>query len=194
MELIDRYLQAVGFWLPRKQRQDILAELAEDLQSQIEEKEAGLNRKLSEAELESLLKEPGCANCPVIAVAVFLLGLWARGAGENSGVCGKHCSSFLDASPGEPSSGNQCSRFRAVLLVVQGSHLGRDYSGQGPSRAHPENHQRDQLLGGKDLPSSGDSGRGRFHQRRVSDCAGEAIAATASFGPASPLANKLNYD
>jgi len=59
MELINRYLQAVGFWLPRKQRQDILAELAEDLQSQIEEKEAGLNRKLSETELEALLKERG---------------------------------------------------------------------------------------------------------------------------------------
>lgn len=59
MELIDRYLQAVGFWLPRKQRQDILAELAEDLRSQIEETEAGLNRTLTESELEGLLKERG---------------------------------------------------------------------------------------------------------------------------------------
>ncbi len=59
MELLDRYLQAVGFWLPRKQRQDILAELAEDLQSQIEETEASLGHKLSEAELEALLKQRG---------------------------------------------------------------------------------------------------------------------------------------
>ena len=37
-ELIDRYLQAVRFWLPRTSRQeDVLAELGEDLRSQIED-------------------------------------------------------------------------------------------------------------------------------------------------------------
>ena len=59
MELIDRYLQAVGFWLPRKQKEDILAELAEDLRSQVEEKEAELGRKLNEAEVEAVLKQRG---------------------------------------------------------------------------------------------------------------------------------------
>ena len=39
MELIDRYLQAVKFWLPETQKEDIIAELSEDIQSQIEEKE-----------------------------------------------------------------------------------------------------------------------------------------------------------
>jgi len=35
-ELIDRYLQAVRFWLPRTNRQeDLLAELGEDLRSQV---------------------------------------------------------------------------------------------------------------------------------------------------------------
>jgi hypothetical protein len=28
MELIERYLQAVKFWLPKEQRQDIIAELS----------------------------------------------------------------------------------------------------------------------------------------------------------------------
>ena len=46
MELIDRYLQAIEFWLPKRQRQDIIAELSEDLRSQIEEKETELGRKL----------------------------------------------------------------------------------------------------------------------------------------------------
>src|SRR5215813_5090171 len=39
-ELLDRYVHAVGFWLPKKQKADIMAELSEDLRSQIEEKEA----------------------------------------------------------------------------------------------------------------------------------------------------------
>ena len=36
-ELLERYLQAVRFWLPKAQQEDILAELSEDLRSQIEE-------------------------------------------------------------------------------------------------------------------------------------------------------------
>lgn len=59
MDLLERYLQAVQFWLPKKQRQDIIAELSEDLRSQIEEKEAGLGRKLGEGELEEILKRCG---------------------------------------------------------------------------------------------------------------------------------------
>ena len=31
MELVDRYLQAVKFWLPRKEKDDIIAELSEDI-------------------------------------------------------------------------------------------------------------------------------------------------------------------
>ena len=59
MELLDRYLQAVGFWLPKSQRQDIIAELSEDLRSQIEEKEGELGRSLDGPELEHLLKQRG---------------------------------------------------------------------------------------------------------------------------------------
>jgi hypothetical protein len=59
MELLDRYLQAVRFWLPRKQQEDIIAELGDDLRSQIEERESSLGRPLNEDELVALLKQAG---------------------------------------------------------------------------------------------------------------------------------------
>jgi len=59
MELVDRYLHAVKFWLPRNQKDDIIAELSEDLRSQIEEKESGLGRKLDSAEVEPILQRCG---------------------------------------------------------------------------------------------------------------------------------------
>lgn len=59
MELLDRYLQAVRFWLPRAQQDDIVAELAEDIRSQVEEQETELGRKLNEAEIEAILKQRG---------------------------------------------------------------------------------------------------------------------------------------
>lgn len=59
MELIDRYLQAVKFWLPKKQKQDIIAELSEDLRSQVEDRESELGRKLNESEVADLLKQRG---------------------------------------------------------------------------------------------------------------------------------------
>ena len=59
MDLVDRYLQGVKFWLPQNQKQDILAELAEDLHSQVEDREAELGRKLNESETADLLKKRG---------------------------------------------------------------------------------------------------------------------------------------
>jgi hypothetical protein len=59
MELIGRYLQAIEFWLPKRQKQDIIAELSEDLHSQVEEKEAELGRKLNDGEVEAILKRCG---------------------------------------------------------------------------------------------------------------------------------------
>ena len=38
MEIIQRYLHAIEFWLPKGQRHDILAEISEDIHSQIEER------------------------------------------------------------------------------------------------------------------------------------------------------------
>jgi hypothetical protein len=59
MDLVDRYLQAVKFWLPSAQKQDIIAELSEDLRSQIEEKEAALGRPVTETEVEAILRKVG---------------------------------------------------------------------------------------------------------------------------------------
>jgi hypothetical protein len=58
-DLFDRYLHAVRFWLPKAQQQDILAELAEDLRSQIEDREAALGHQLSDDEVAALLKQRG---------------------------------------------------------------------------------------------------------------------------------------
>jgi hypothetical protein len=59
MQLLERYLQAVKFWLPKEQKEDIIAELSEDIHSQIDEKETELGRKLNEIELEAILKQRG---------------------------------------------------------------------------------------------------------------------------------------
>lgn len=59
MEMIDRYLQAIRFWLPRQQKDDIVAELAADIDAQREEREAALGHKLDQAEMESFLKQRG---------------------------------------------------------------------------------------------------------------------------------------
>ena len=59
MDLLERYLQAVKFWLPRKQNKDIVAELSEDIRSEIDDKEAELRRPLVQAELEAILTRWG---------------------------------------------------------------------------------------------------------------------------------------
>lgn len=69
MELLDRYLNAIEFWLPKRQRQDIIAELSEDLRSQIEEKETELGRKLNDTEVEAILKRCGA---PLVVASRYL--------------------------------------------------------------------------------------------------------------------------
>jgi hypothetical protein len=59
MALVDRYLHAVKFWLPRNQKDDIIAELSEDIRSQIEDQEAAIGHKLTDAEVEPILKRCG---------------------------------------------------------------------------------------------------------------------------------------
>jgi hypothetical protein len=59
MDLVERYLNAVRFWLPKAQKQDIISELSEDIRSQVEEREAALGRTLAAADLEAILKEKG---------------------------------------------------------------------------------------------------------------------------------------
>ena len=60
LELVDRYLQAVRFWLPKTRRQeDLLSELGEDLRSQIDAKETELGRPLDKSEVGEILKHCG---------------------------------------------------------------------------------------------------------------------------------------
>jgi hypothetical protein len=58
-DLVDRYLNAVKFWLPGKQQKDILAELGEDLNAEMEEREAALGHPPEETDLVALLQRRG---------------------------------------------------------------------------------------------------------------------------------------
>jgi hypothetical protein len=69
MELLDRYLQAVGKYLPRKRRDDIVAELRANILEQAEEKQAELGRALTLDEEEVLLKQFGR---PLVVAARYL--------------------------------------------------------------------------------------------------------------------------
>lgn len=69
MEMIDRYLQAVRFWLPKKQQDDIVAELSEDLRAQVDERAAELGHPLAEAEVEALLRKRGS---PILVASGYL--------------------------------------------------------------------------------------------------------------------------
>jgi hypothetical protein len=59
MELLESYLKAVKRYLPRGQREDIAAELSEELRSQIEAREAEFGRPLRETEQMDLFKAHG---------------------------------------------------------------------------------------------------------------------------------------
>ncbi len=59
MELVDRYLQAVKFALPKGSPDDIIQELNDSILSQVEEKEAALGRPLNEDELVEILRKMG---------------------------------------------------------------------------------------------------------------------------------------
>jgi hypothetical protein len=58
-DLVDRYLYAARFWLPKAQQEDIVAELREDLLSQVEEREALLGHSLDDDEVVAILKRRG---------------------------------------------------------------------------------------------------------------------------------------
>ena len=60
MELLDRYLQAVRFFLPRRGDQDdIIRELSENLRSQMEDREEELGRPLTNDERADILRRHG---------------------------------------------------------------------------------------------------------------------------------------
>ncbi|HEY4008891.1 MAG TPA: hypothetical protein VGM11_01985, partial [Acidobacteriaceae bacterium] len=59
MELIERYLQAIGQYLPADTRNDILAELRSELEEQVDARAAEWGRPLDEADVAALLKAHG---------------------------------------------------------------------------------------------------------------------------------------
>jgi hypothetical protein len=59
MDLLDRYLQAVKFFLPRAQQNDIIKELSEDVHSRLDDLQAELGRPPNAAEQERLIKSYG---------------------------------------------------------------------------------------------------------------------------------------
>ena len=69
MDLLERYLQAVGEYLPAATRLDTLAELRENLLAQMDGRSEELGRPLMEDEVAGMLKEHGR---PVVVAARYL--------------------------------------------------------------------------------------------------------------------------
>ncbi|HEY3928640.1 MAG TPA: hypothetical protein VGL89_09710 [Candidatus Koribacter sp.] len=69
MELIDRYLYAVGRYIPGERRDDILAELRANILALAEDREQELGRKLALDEEEAILKQHGH---PAVVAARYL--------------------------------------------------------------------------------------------------------------------------
>ena len=67
MDLLERYLQAVGEYLPANMKADTLAELRENLLAQMEAREDELGRSLAPAEVASVLEKHGR---PLLVAAV----------------------------------------------------------------------------------------------------------------------------
>ena len=71
MDMLEDYLRAVSRLLPRAKRDDITAELRDEILTRIEAKEAELGRKLSDDETEKLLRDFGH---PIVVAARYREG------------------------------------------------------------------------------------------------------------------------
>src|ERR1700722_4540002 len=69
MDLLERYLQAVGEYLPANMKADTLAELRENLLAQMEAREEELGGSLTPAEVASVLEKHGR---PMLVAARYL--------------------------------------------------------------------------------------------------------------------------
>lgn len=85
MELVERYLQAIGQYLPADSRSDILAELRSELLEQMDARAAEWGRPLDEADVAALLKVHGRPEAialrylpqrSLIGPAVFPFYMW----------------------------------------------------------------------------------------------------------------------
>ena len=57
--VIDRYLRTLRILLPQDQRDDIIRELSEEIQSQVAEREAALGRRLAAEEQAAIVAQYG---------------------------------------------------------------------------------------------------------------------------------------
>jgi len=71
MDLVNEYLRAVAVLLPKSQREDITAELRDTILNRIEEREAELDHRLSDEEIEAVLHEIGH---PILVAARYREG------------------------------------------------------------------------------------------------------------------------
>lgn len=69
MTPIDRYLRRISFWLPRRGREDVLAELRGALEERVEAAEARQGRSLRDHDVEGVLQEFGH---PLTVVAQYV--------------------------------------------------------------------------------------------------------------------------
>jgi hypothetical protein len=76
MNLLERYLQALSWALPRGKADDILAELRDVLTMRIEDREEALGRPISDEEMSALLKEFGH---PLVVAARYQQQQWLIG-------------------------------------------------------------------------------------------------------------------
>jgi hypothetical protein len=78
MDLLERYFQAVGDYLPAKGKLDTLAELRANLMAEMEGREEELGRPLNEAEVSAVLERHGR---PVIVASRYLPRYYLIGPG-----------------------------------------------------------------------------------------------------------------
>lgn len=71
MSLVDRYLAAVAAQLPASNRDDVVAELRDDIMSRVEARQDALGRDLTDDEVEAILREVGH---PLVVAARFSSG------------------------------------------------------------------------------------------------------------------------
>ena len=68
MEMLDKYLATIGNLLPRRTRADILREIADEIESQMEESADALGRPLTENEQAGVIRKHGH---PVVVAARY---------------------------------------------------------------------------------------------------------------------------
>lgn len=76
MDLLDRYLHAVRWTLPRAKADDIIAELRDELVTRMEDREESLGRPLTQDETGALLKEFGH---PLVVASRYRRQQWLIG-------------------------------------------------------------------------------------------------------------------